>query len=99
MTRRKAVIAIDGPAASGKISASLAVLLSQMQNRGNKLGALPSFAAHALRSSAPGPAGPLSTAPQPERVHLLVRCDANAKAFAWARHPAESGSTPVADSA
>jgi len=67
-------------AASGKISASLAVLLSQMQNRGNKLGGLPSFAAHALKSSAPGPAGPLGTAPQPERVHLLVRCDANAKA-------------------
>jgi subtilisin family serine protease len=69
-----------GSAASGKLSASLAVLLSQMRNRANKLGGMPSFAAHAIRSATSGPAGVLGAPPQLEKVHLLVRCDASSPA-------------------
>lgn len=63
-------------AALGKISASLGILLSQMHNRGNKLGAMPRFAASALKTQPAGFAGAPAAA---EMVHLLVRCEANAK--------------------
>lgn len=67
-------------AATGKISASLAVLLSQLKHRSNKLGAMPSFAARAVSSAASAPRGRTSAQSAPELIHILVRCDAQAKA-------------------
>lgn len=78
--RKRSGPARAGPPTAGKISASLAVLLSQLQNRSNKLGGIPSFAAHAVRSGASGQRGAFGAPAQPEMLHLLVRCDVDAKA-------------------